>query len=400
MPKQKSTHKHKSEDIGVKEEEERFKEVELTDILSRFEAKRSRRHTQQEEKTGPQSAQKRQFYSEEDDELWARYFHGTTPAKEQTETVTVNDIVTDTVVDTVKVLEERKVLTKPEQVTRFKKPTEIKQQPATLDATHTTSEAVLYSLMYRETISKGNSEGYFSVRRLMKLSGLNSPNTVRKALAGLIEKRSIELAESMSNSPLGSRYRIFHPRDIFSLRGKEQIKIDSHTKKVLSKKHLSVSVSVSSSVTKGESKIDTPTISRNDTVTVSKIDTHNTLNKNKYTNDSYESSSNKKKDDTDDEVFSHRVYVISLYEKYTGNQWRVGDNEFYESENLKDILPEIVEAAIIASVLRSKTKINSFAYCEGAIHEFQENLPLGYLSYLREKWRERKGRGREESDSG
>jgi hypothetical protein len=51
-----------------------------------------------------------------------------------------------------------------------------------------------------------------------------------------------------------------------------------------------------------------------------------------------------------------------------------------------------------ASVLRSKTKINSFAYCEGAIHEFQENLPLGYLSYLREKWRERKGRGSEESD--
>jgi hypothetical protein len=49
-------------------------------------------------------------------------------------------------------------------------------------------------------------------------------------------------------------------------------------------------------------------------------------------------------------------------------------------------------------VIRSKTRINSFAYCEGAIHEFQENLPLGYLSYLREKWRERKGRGSEESD--
>jgi hypothetical protein len=65
----------------------------------------------------------------------------------------------------------------------------------------------------------------------------------------------------------------------------------------------------------------------------------------------------------------------------------VGDNEFYKSENLQDVLPEIIEAAIIASVLRSKTKINSFAYVEGAIHEFQENLPIGYLSYLRENWR-------------
>jgi len=33
-----------------------------------------------------------------------------------------------------------------------------------------------------------------------------------------------------------------------------------------------------------------------------------------------------------------------------------------------------------------------------AIAEFQENLPLEYLSYLREKWKERKGRGSEEND--
>jgi hypothetical protein len=93
------------------------------------------------------------------------------------------------------------------------------------------------------------------------------------------------------------------------------------------------------------------------------------------------------------EIQKHtRVYIISLYEKYTGNQWRVGDDEFYKSDNLQDVFPEIIEAAIIASVLRSKTKINSFAYVEGAIHEFQENLPIGYLSYLRENWREKIGK--------
>jgi len=46
---------------------------------------------------------------------------------------------------------------------------------------------------------------------------------------------------------------------------------------------------------------------------------------------------------------------------------------------------------MIASILRSKTKINSLAYFEGAIHEFREYLPIGYLSYLREKWRQKNG---------
>ncbi|GIW60637.1 MAG: hypothetical protein KatS3mg087_1703 [Patescibacteria group bacterium] len=46
-------------------------------------------------------------------------------------------------------------------------------------------------------------------------------------------------------------------------------------------------------------------------------------------------------------------------------------------------------------MLRSKSKIESFSYCEGAIQEFSENLPPGYLSYLREKWREKRARDTE-----
>jgi len=98
-------------------------------------------------------------------------------------------------------------------------------------------------------------------------------------------------------------------------------------------------------------------------------------------------------DEIDDSVFNHRVYIISLYEKYTGNQWKVGDDEFYENRVLENIMPDIIEAAIIASVLRSKTKINSFTYCEGAISEFQEHIPSGYLSYLRVKWLKEKHKG-------
>ena len=43
--------------------------------------------------------------------------------------------------------------------------------------------------------------------------------------------------------------------------------------------------------------------------------------------------------------------------------------------------------------MRSKTKINSFTYCEGAISEFQEHLPSGYLTYLRAKWPKEKHKG-------
>ncbi|MEE8299409.1 MAG: hypothetical protein V3R67_08545, partial [Thermodesulfobacteriota bacterium] len=60
------------------------------------------------------------------------------------------------------------------------------------------------------------------------------------------------------------------------------------------------------------------------------------------------------------------------------------------NEKIKDVLPEVIEAGIIAAILRSNTKINSFTYCEGTIEEFQKNIPSGYLLYLRQKWEETK----------
>lgn len=59
-----------------------------------------------------------------------------------------------------------------------------------------------------------------------------------------------------------------------------------------------------------------------------------------------------------------------------------------DSEKTKGTIPDIIEAGVISSVLRSKGKVKSFAYCEGAIKEFSDNLPPGYLVYLREKWKE------------
>jgi hypothetical protein len=92
------------------------------------------------------------------------------------------------------------------------------------------------------------------------------------------------------------------------------------------------------------------------------------------------SSNNKQRED------DHKTFAVSLYEKYTGNKWRMGDNEFCKV--VRDIHLEVIEAAIISSILRSKVRINSFSYCEGVINEFKNNLTPGYLGYLKKKWEE------------
>jgi hypothetical protein len=269
----------------------------------------------------------------------------------------------------------------------------------TLDSTHTKSEALVYSIMYRETISKGREEAYFSLRRLARMTGIGSDKTVFTALKGLREKRSIVLVEHSNNSPIGTLYKVLTPKDVMDERKRRKIEINQFTKKI---KSTTVTTAVNSQV---GSEVETTAVGTVKTTAVTEVKTttvepntpyiskYNINNDDSIKNIESSLKSSNTGDDSDDEVFNHRVYTISLYEKYTGNQWRVGDDEFYESDNLKDILSEIVEAAIIASVLRSKTKINSFAYCEGAIQEFQENLPLGYLNYLRQKWKEVKGKG-------
>ncbi|MEM4409537.1 MAG: hypothetical protein QXI19_12425 [Candidatus Caldarchaeum sp.] len=301
-------------------------------------------------------------------------------------------------------------------------PEAIRKQFATLDSTHTNSEAKIYSIMYRHTHSRGVQEAYFSVRRLMALTGLNSPNTVRKGLAGLIEKRSIELLKFAGHSPDGSLYRVYKPKEIFEARERAGIQIDACTKKIIEAPKgvsegvsLAVSQTVSPSVSEGVSKgvsesvskIDTPT----DTPGVSKIDTPQPptpyiKNNNIYStyisirslsssissSNIYGNGKNKVDDFDDDSEYSHKQHVIFLYEKYTGNPWKPQDDERYEA--IKDVLPDVIEAAIITSVLRCKTRVNSLAYCEGAISEYMEFLPPGYVSYLREKWKELK-----ESDS-
>lgn len=117
------------------------------------------------------------------------------------------------------------------------KPQEETEEPSSevfisVDATHTASEKIVYSHMYRETVSKGRLEGHFGPALLMKLSGIRSRNTVHKALYGLIEKLSVEkVAESMGN-PFGPRYRVYGPQEILRRRKAAGMVIDPQTKRI------------------------------------------------------------------------------------------------------------------------------------------------------------------------
>ena len=120
---------------------------------------------------------------------------------------------------------------------RTVKPSDEADEPSSevfisVDATHTASEKIVYSHMYRETVSKGRLEGHFGPALLMKLSGIRSRNTVHKALYGLIEKLSVEKVAESAGNPFGPRYRVYGPQEILRRRKAVGIVIDPQTKRI------------------------------------------------------------------------------------------------------------------------------------------------------------------------
>jgi hypothetical protein len=104
--------------------------------------------------------------------------------------------------------------------------------PLYLDATHTASEQRVYSVMYRETISRGVKERHFGPKELCEKSGIRSDRTIRTALDGLIEKLSVEIISNSVGSPLGPRYRVFDPKEIVGRRKTVNMEIDTQSKKI------------------------------------------------------------------------------------------------------------------------------------------------------------------------
>jgi hypothetical protein len=106
-------------------------------------------------------------------------------------------------------------------------------QPQYLDATHTASEQRVYSLMYRETISKGMRERHYGPKELCAKTGIRSDRTIRMAVRGLVQKFSIEIVSHGAYFPQGPKYRVIEPREVLRRRRVVGMEIDPQTKKIL-----------------------------------------------------------------------------------------------------------------------------------------------------------------------
>jgi DNA-binding CsgD family transcriptional regulator len=95
------------------------------------------------------------------------------------------------------------------------------QAMALLALSHTPIEHQIYRVMLTETAALPARIGAFSARRLMILTGLHGYSTIRRGLAGLVGKLSVErqtLAGDAEAQQLGAVYLIFSPEEIFSRR--------------------------------------------------------------------------------------------------------------------------------------------------------------------------------------
>ena len=96
-------------------------------------------------------------------------------------------------------------------------PSEGEQLMALLALSHTPTEHEIYEAMLAETKDGRRRAGVFSLRRLMELTGLASYSAVRRSLAGLLRKLSIERSEE-GKGTVSATFQIFLPEEIFRRR--------------------------------------------------------------------------------------------------------------------------------------------------------------------------------------
>ncbi|MBA3441864.1 MAG: hypothetical protein H0T92_18555 [Pyrinomonadaceae bacterium] len=255
-----------------------------------------------------------------------------------------------------------------------------------LDATHSGSEQKIYSVMYRETISKnGNRERHFGFKELSKRTGIRSDYTIRKAIDGLIDKRSIEIVRYTHGNPLGPRYRIYKPREIEQRRRSACIVIDLQSKKIVkaeSSPHLTeeyqqygstpVRTPVSTSVaTGGKNYGGTPANSTG-------VTPANIAGDIKYINRGLgreapaTSSLSKSSGEDTDEDSAYLEAIRDVYERVTGNTWTTADT--ITAQRAQEVPVELWGIAICYCVDRAPNhKFDRLAYVlEEARRHYEE----------------------------
>ena len=240
--------------------------------------------------------------------------------------------------------------------------------PQYLDATHSGSEARVYSVMYRETISKGERERHFGPAELSKKTGIRSDKTIRVALRGLVTKLSVQILSNVNGSPLGPRYRVFDPKEIIRRRKTVGMEIDPQSKKIITL----VETPVSTRVDTGGKNYPGSTV---ETTPVTPVISTGVI---KYKNnhlplgsDTALSSSKSTAADDGDDAFLESMREI--YERATGNTWTTAD--VITTQSARDVRAEVWGIAICYCVDRAPGhKFERLAYVLDQAREHAEMM--------------------------
>ncbi len=248
---------------------------------------------------------------------------------------------------------------------------EEKQHPQYLDATHSASESRIYSVMYRETISKGIRERHFGPSELCKKTGIRSDKTIRTALHGLIDKLSIQIMSHINGNPMGPRYRVYDPKEIIRRRKSSGIEIDLYTKKIITPVLTPVDTGGKNyQSTLAETTPVTPVTS---TGVTKYINEYSTLI------DNTALSSSKSTPDEDDAFLES---IREVYERATGNGWTTADA--ITTQRARNIAPEIWGVAICYCVDRAPGhKFERLAYVLEQAREHAEEMKEYSLDELK-----------------
>lgn len=113
-----------------------------------------------------------------------------------------------------------------------KYPKKIKHAPSSGDdPLLSRSEAIVYSVMYRECLNKETDSMRFGLKELKEWTDL-SDKTVRVCIHSLEQKKNVKVIEP-SLGIYGRKFRVLSPEEVIKERQKEGIEIDTTTKRVI-----------------------------------------------------------------------------------------------------------------------------------------------------------------------
>jgi hypothetical protein len=256
-----------------------------------------------------------------------------------------------------------------------------------LDATHTASEQRIYSVMYRETVSRGIRERHFGPSELCRKTGIRSDRTIRTAIHGLIQKLSVEIVSNVNGNPLGPRYRVFDPKEITKRRRAAGMEIDPQSKKIINQKPPTpvvtpVTTPANTLASTGDKNYRGAPAEITGVTPVESTGVSKYRNTDGQEEGSLASSSSKSISENADDDNAFLDLLREIYERATGNSWTTGDA--VTAQRGRDIPLEVWGIAICYCVDRAPGhKFDRLAYVMEEARRHQEDMKSFFKEDLR-----------------